>query len=292
MSKLPIGAQFTISDTSGTSPGTTCQDPVAQNYGSGTSTSCIYATQTGTGVTTSTQFTLFANKQTQPKPNFIFLNWEGANNTIASGGVSITMTASNQKYLFTLSMVNCPFTGTAKRAGGQIYYGDYVQLTVAGPSGPEYFNPTQGGFFGGGSNGFSTDAGNCTSSSYQTLQILNVGSDGPLSTANNAAVDMYDEIALVSISSGSGSGSGGGGATGWVIQALPNNTAGLTGPGLNFLLPQHGNETKMLPMSADDLMTEYKMNVSEDSVLDIVGWILIAIVVILLGMYFLKRMKK
>ncbi len=287
MSKLPIGAQFTINGTDGTSPGTTCQDPVAQNHGSGTSTSCIYATPTGTGVTTSTQFTLFANKQVQPKPNFIFLNWEGANNTIASGGVSIPMTASNQKYLFTLSMVNCPFTGTAKRAGGQIYYGDYVQLTVAGPSGPEYFNPRFGG-----SNGFSADAGNCASSSYQTLQILNVGSDGSLSTANNAAVDMYDEIALVSISSGSGSGSGGGGSTGWVIQALPNNTAGLTGKGLNFLIPQHGKETKMLPMSADDLMTEYKMNVTDNSVINVISWIIIAIVIVLLGMYFLKRMKR
>jgi hypothetical protein len=288
MSKLPIGAQFTINDTDGTSPNTTCQDPVAQNYGSGTSTSCSYATPTGTGVTTSTQFTLFANKQKQPVPNFIFLNWEGAKNTISSGGVSLPMSkTTNQKYLFSLSMVNCPFTNTAKRAGGQIYYGDYVQLTVAGTSGPEYFYPQFGGL-----NGFSTDAGNCTSSSYQTFQILKVGSDGSLSTANNAAVDMYDEIALVSVSSGSGTGSGGGGATGWVIQALPNNTAGLTGQGLNFLMPQHGKDTKMLPMSADDLMMEYKMNVTDNSILNIIGWIIIAIVIVLLGMYFLKRMKK
>jgi len=290
MSKLPIGAQFTISDTSGTNPGTVCQDPVAQNYGSGTSTDCNYATPTGTGVTTSTQFTLFANKQKQPAPNFIFLNWEGANNSIASGAMSLPMSKpSNAKYLFSLSMVNCPFSKTAKRAGGQIYYGDYVQLTVAGPSGPEYFNPQFGGL-----NGFSTDAGDCTSSSYQTFQILKVGSDGSLSVAKNAAVDMYDEIALVSVSSTSGTGSGGGGATGWVIQALPNNTAGLTGPGLNFLVPQNKNakETKMMPMTADDLMMEYKNNVTEVNALDIIGWILIAIVVVLLGMYFLKRMKK
>ena len=168
MSSLPTGAHFTLSDSDGTNPGTTCQDPVAQNYHSGTSTSCQYATPTGTGLTTSTNFTLYANKQTQPKPNFLFLNWEGANNTISSGGMSLPMSSpSNAKYLFSLSMVNCPFTSSKKRAGGQIYYGDYVQLTVAGDSGAEYFNP-----WFGGSNGFSTDPGDCTSSSYQTFQIL------------------------------------------------------------------------------------------------------------------------
>jgi len=288
MSKLPAGAQFTLSAPDGTSPGITCQDPVAQNYGSGTSTSCQYATPTGTAVTTSTKFTLFANKQTQPKPNFIFLNWEGANNTIASGAMSLPMSKpSNAKYLFSLSMVNCPFTNTGKRVGGQIYYGDYVQLTVAGSSGPEHFNPQFGGL-----NGFSTDAGDCTKSSYQTFQILKVGSDGSLSTAKNAAVSMHDDISLVSVSSGSTSGSG---ATGWVLQALTNKTAGLTGPGLNFLLPQNAKDTKdtkMLPMTADDLMMEYKMNVTDGSILNTIGWTILAIVLILLGMYFVKRMKK
>jgi len=277
---FPNSSAFTLSDQTGSSPSVVCQDPVAQNYQKGPGSTCIYTPSTSTNnVTTTTKFTLYANKMTQPSPKFMFLSW---GDQLSSGATAIatdTSTPLDSKFIFSFAMKNCPFTNLPERVGGQIYYGDYVQLAVAGRQPTEYFSPINHY----GSNGFNTDPGNCTPGDQRTFQILKIDpTSGIPTTAKNDPVMFFDEIALVQA---------GGPVKGWTINIGKSNTAGLVQG--NWVQPQNWSETKMLPMTMDDLIIEYKKgNGSDDHFTDVLGWIIIAIVLVLLGLYFLKLMNK
>lgn len=272
----------------------TCKDPVAQNYkGKGL---CKYTSAGKNGITTSTTFTLYANRSKTPKSKHLFLSWAFFSSSVGAGltsGAPTTPITNNKNFLFSLSMINCPFTNTKQRQGGQIYYGDYVQLTVQGEYGPLYFNPT----YGNTDNPFTNAPGDCTTNSFQTLQILKVDSNGNLSVSNNDPVLMGDEIALVAVSSGVLN-QPDGGQKGWVIQVTTasngEHSANLTGPGMNFLLPQHSNKEHKYDLRLDSTSfgKEFK------TVTDDTGWgyiiftIFILFCLIILGVYAWERATK
>lgn len=248
MGKVPY--EFASVGSKSSSTGT-CKDPVAQNYkGKGL---CKYPSAGKNGITTSTPFTLYANRLQQPKPKYLFLSMvQGAKaaEDLSSNTTTVPIT-NNADFIFNFSMLNCPWTNTARRQGGQIYYGDYVQLTIqTSDFGTLYFNPT----YGNTDNPFSSAPGDCTTNSFQTLQVLKVDSNGNLSVSNNDPVLMGDEIALVAVSSGVLN-QPDGGQKGWVIQVTTASgggyTANLTGPGMNFLLPQNANTEHKLDLKLD-----------------------------------------
>jgi hypothetical protein len=284
--KLGTAAMFKIADKTGTKV-TSCKDPMAQNYNSACAhgtTCCTYATCTANCLTTGTQFTLFPSEDQPTGSAYLFLNWAGpktsaGEHTLAAGTQTIPIQGGAQ-YLFSFSMEKCPFT--LQRAGGQsgtpvqIYYGDYVQLTVTDTAGDLlYFNPKAGG-----DNAFTSSPGDCTAATYQTFQIVKVDTtDKTFGVAKNAAVSMYDTIALIAVSNQGGS------AQGQVIQIGANKTsAGVTTKGCGSscgVQNQHGAETKRMPLSHIDFAREYKKTKPDDC-MSTIGWVLLTILILIL----------
>lgn len=293
MSLSNPGMKFTISDATGTSGMPLCMDPVAQNYQTGIN-GCKYAQVPAgdTAITTSTTFSLYASAIPQPTPDFYFLNFTSDMMIGASTANPQKTQDLGSSFLFNLTMENCAVTtekGRQTSSGIQIYYGDYVQLSVMSGTTRYYFSPD---YQGHGKNAFTTSPGNC-GKDIQTFQILKVGSGNDISVSNNSPVLLNDVLALVAV--------GPGNPKYTTIVAAPHGVGGNppgTGAGLlgsQAALPQHGTDTekKTLPLSAVEFATEYKKhNPPPINLFDIIGWIIVAITVIVLILYILKRMKK